>query len=142
MQEEILASPDGKIKRDWKKEFADFFKDLAIILIIVFVIRSFFILPFQINGQSMYDSYYDKEFIIVDRFSYIIGEPKRGDVIVFKPHVSEEREYFIKRIIGLPGERVKIEDGKVYLYNSTNDSFDEILELYLSESNKDSTFIR
>lgn len=142
MEEEIVSSPDEKTKRNWKKEFADFFKDLAIILVIVFIIRSFFILPFQINGQSMYDSYYDKEFIIVDRFSYIVWEPKRGDVIVFKPHVSKEREYFIKRIIGLPGEKIKIEDGKVYLYNAANDSFDEILELYLSESNKDSTFIR
>jgi signal peptidase I len=53
-----------------RKEIIDFVKDIIVILIIVFVIRTFFILPFQINGQSMYQSYYDGEFIIVDRFSY------------------------------------------------------------------------
>lgn len=142
MSEEILNTEEIKTKRNWKKEFSDFFKDLAIILVIVFVIRSFFILPFQINGQSMYDSYYDKEFIIVDRFSYIVGEPKRWDVIVFKPHVSQEREYFIKRIIGLPWEKIKIEDWKVYLYDKVNDTFIELNEWYLSDTNKDSTFIR
>jgi signal peptidase I len=62
-------------------------------------------LPFQIKGPSMLDSYYDKEFIIVDRFSYLsipllkTGTPSRGDVIVFKPHISKDKEYFIKRII-------------------------------------------
>jgi signal peptidase I len=51
-------------------EARDFLKDLIIIVAVVMVVRTFFVMPFQINGQSMYDSYYDKEFIIVDRFSY------------------------------------------------------------------------
>ena len=53
------------------KETFDFVRDLVIILLIVVFIRSFLFMPFQINGQSMYDSYYDKQFIIVDRFSYL-----------------------------------------------------------------------
>jgi len=64
-------------KKGFKQELLDFVKDFAIIIIIVYIIRSFFVLPFQINGQSMADSYYDREFIIVDRFSYIISKPKR-----------------------------------------------------------------
>jgi signal peptidase I len=52
-----------------KKEVIDFLKDLIFIFVIVFIIRYFIAMPFQINGQSMYSSYYDKEFIIVDRFS-------------------------------------------------------------------------
>jgi signal peptidase I len=59
------------------KDTKDFLKDLGIIVIIVLIIRTFIAVPFQINGQSMYASYYDKEFIIVDRLSYRIGEPKR-----------------------------------------------------------------
>jgi signal peptidase I len=55
-----------------KNEIIDFFKDLIIIVVIVLVIRTFIAMPFQINGQSMYSSYYDREFIIVDRLSYII----------------------------------------------------------------------
>jgi len=58
-------------------EILDFFKDLIIIVIIVVVVRSYIAMPFQISGQSMYSSYYDREFIIVDRISYVLGEPKR-----------------------------------------------------------------
>jgi signal peptidase I len=93
-------------QRDFLKELIDFLKDLIVIIAIVLFIRTFFIMPFQINGQSMYDSYYDGEFIIVDRFSYrdfpLLGQyqdVERGDVIVFKPRVSDDRKYFIKRII-------------------------------------------
>jgi signal peptidase I len=87
------------------REIFDFIKDIVIIISLVFIIRSFLVLPFQINGQSMYSSYYDREFIIVDRFSYLDipnikeGTPKRGDVVVFRPHVNKEKEYYIKRVI-------------------------------------------
>ncbi|MBT3727246.1 hypothetical protein HOG21_06355 [bacterium] len=60
-----------------KNEILDFFKDLIVIVVIVLVIRTFLAMPFQINGQSMYSSYYDKEFIIVDRLSYYLSEPDR-----------------------------------------------------------------
>lgn len=107
-------------------------------------------MPFQINGQSMYESYYDKEFIIVDRFSHrelpVIGQTndiERGDVVIFAPGVSDERKYFIKRVIGLPGETLKIEEGKVYLLNRTSGEFEEIDEGgYLSQENNKHTYIR
>jgi len=77
---------------DFTGEALDFLKDIIIILVIVLVMRTFLIMPFKINGQSMYETYYDREFIIVDRFSYrdlpILGktqEVERGDVIVFAP---------------------------------------------------------
>jgi signal peptidase I len=95
--------------KDYTGEALDFLKDIVIIIVIVLVVRTYFIRPFKINGQSMASSYYDKEFIIVDRFSYrnipLLGQTQninRGDVIVFEPGVSDERKYFIKRIIGLP----------------------------------------
>ena len=125
-----------------KKDVSDFIKDIIVILIVVFVIRTFFILPFQINWQSMYQSYYDWEFIIVDRFTYkFLHKPNRWDVIVFKPHVSEEKQYFLKRIIGLPWDKLKIEWGKVYVFSYSNNNFVEIKENYLSDSNKNATFI-
>jgi len=95
-------SENEKTPKSWRKEAIEFFRDLAIILVIVFVVRSFFILPFQISGSSMDSSYYDREFIIVDRLSYLTyTEPKRGDVVVFNTH-REDKNYFIKRIIGTP----------------------------------------
>ncbi len=107
-------------------------------------------MPFQINGQSMYESYYDKEFIIVDRLSYrdipLIGQQRaieRGDVVIFTPEVSDDRKYFIKRVIGLPGETLKIEDGRVYLKDAGNWIFNEIEEgTYLSEESNKKTNVR
>lgn len=98
----------------------------------------------------MADSYYNKEFIIVDRLSYrnipLIGQLQtidRGDVVVFAPWVSDERKYFIKRVIGLPGEQLKIEDGKVYIKEVWAADFYELNEsFYLNDSNLGNTTIR
>ena len=124
-----------------KKEVIDFLKDLIFIFVIVFIIRYFIAMPFQINGQSMYSSYYDKEFIIVDRFSAHFWEPKRGDVVVFEPHVSEDKKYFIKRIIWLPGDKIKIEDWNVYLKKAGFENFEKLDEKYLNDENKWYTFV-
>ncbi len=146
-KEIINENKDKKEKTSFLWEIIDFFKDLAIIIVIVLIIRTFFVIPFQINWHSMDKSYYDKEFIIIDRFSYLdlpflwtIEQPKRWDVIVFEPHVSEDKKFFIKRIIWLPGETIKIEGWKVYLKNKEWE-FLEIIEPYLSEINKDLTTI-
>jgi signal peptidase I len=107
-------------------------------------------MPFKINGQSMYETYYDKEFIIVDRFSYRdipllwkTQEVERGDVIVFAPGVSEERKYFIKRVIALPGETLKIEWGEVFVRGQWAEEFvllDE--DTYLSDENQGNTTVK
>jgi len=96
------------------------------------------------------ESYYDKEFIIVDRLSYRdipaigqIRDIKRGDVVIFTPEVSEERKYFIKRVIGLPGDTLKIEWWQVYLQSDSQGAFTELEEdFYLSDDNEGNTNIR
>lgn len=124
-----------------KKEVLDFFKDLIIIVIVVMIIRTFFVMPFQINGQSMYSSYYDKWFIIVDRLSYRLWDVNRWDVIVFKPHVDEEKKYFLKRVIALPWDELKINDGKVYIKTPKDKDFIELKEWYLNDENNGNTFV-
>ncbi len=106
-----------------KQELIDFLKDIVIIVLVVLFIRTFLFVPFQINGSSMNESYYDSEFIIVDKLSYHFSDVERGDVVVFKPHVSEIKEFFIKRVIGIPGDVVKIEDGLVYLKKPGEDDY-------------------
>lgn len=124
-----------------KNDIIDFFKDLVFIVVVVVIIKTFLAMPFQINGQSMYSSYYDKEFIIVDRLSYYLTNPERWDVIVFKPYVSDERKYFLKRIIGIPWDIVKIEEWKVFLKKSWTSEYVELDEKYLNSENKWFTFI-
>ena len=133
---------EPKKENSLTKEVKDFLKDLVIIVIIVLFIRTYFILPFQISGQSMYDSYYNREFIIVDRFSYLsnITPPKRGDVVVFNTHISD-KEYFIKRIIWLPWESLKIEKGIVYIKEVWATEFKALDEKYLSSDNYNATYV-
>ena len=123
------------------REVKDFVKDLVIILAIVFFIRYFFVMPFQISGQSMYSSYYDREFIIVDRLSYRLGEPERGDVVVFKPWVSTKKKYFLKRIIAMGGDTLKIENGEVFLKKDWENDFIQLDESYLDDNNDGFTFV-
>ena len=130
------------MEKQWIKwEIFDFLKDLVWIVVIVVIIRSFIAEPFQISGESMADSYYDKEFIIVDRFSYLDipkikkWELKRGDVVVFKPWVNKDKKYFIKRIIWIPGDTVMIKDWDVFLKNNSLNDFVKLEESYLSLSN-------
>lgn len=128
-------------EKDFIGEVKDFMKDLVIIVILVLLIRTFLAMPFQINGQSMFSSYYDKEFIIVDRLSYRLWEIKRGDVVVFKPHVSHVKEFYLKRVIGLPGETVMIKDGIVSIKKQWSSTFIDLDEPYLNAENNGYTFV-
>ncbi len=74
----------------------------------------FIIQPHKVSGKSMYPTYEDKEFILTDKISYKFRDPIRGEVIILKSPKNENID-FIKRVIALPGETVKILDGKVYV---------------------------
>lgn len=120
----------------------DFLKDISIIILVALFIRTFFFVPFQISGSSMNESYYDKEFIIVDKLSYSFSDVNRGDTIVFKPNVSNSKKFFIKRVIGIAGDEIKIEKWKVYLKKPSDKDYIELKEWYLSPENQWSTFVK
>lgn len=92
-------------------------KSVDIILVLALLIRIFVFQPFIVEGQSMEPNFHDKEFLIVDRMSYKIREPKRGEVVVFRVPSESNNLNYIKRIIGLPGETVEIKNGGVYVNN-------------------------
>lgn len=93
-------------------------KVVVISLIIILPIRYYLIQPFFVKGSSMVPNFHDKEYILVDKWTYRLGRPERGDVIIFK-YPGNPKEYFIKRIIGLPGESVLVPgDNTVHIFNS------------------------
>lgn len=80
--------------------------------------------PHKIKGESMMPNFSDGEFLLTNKLSYRLGEPHRGDVVVFEP--PGESQDFIKRVIGLPGEEVMVKGGGVYI--NGQELFEEYLE--------------
>jgi len=91
-------------------------KIVVVALLIVVPIRYFIFQPFFVKGQSMEPNFEDGDYLIIDEISYRLGDPQRGEVVVFKYPQNPSQRY-IKRIIGLPGETVVIENGKVAIFN-------------------------
>lgn len=91
-------------------------KVVIISLAIVIPVRYFIIQPFYVKGASMEPSFYDYEYLIIDEISYRFKKPERGEVVIFKSP-QNPRQYFIKRIIALPEEKIKIINRKIIIYN-------------------------
>jgi len=97
---------------------------------IIIPIRYFLIQPFYVKGASMEPNYYDHEYLIIDEISYRFNEPQRGEIVVFR-YPLDTSQYFIKRIVGLPGETVEVSGGIVTIYNTENPSGIVLDEEYL-----------
>lgn len=132
----------------------DLVVNIVIIVVLVFAVRTYLISPFQVYGPSMCDTLnYIKqtcqdrfgEYLIVNKAVYYpffgkrLSVPQRGDIIVFRPP-SNTKDFYIKRIIGLPGEKVKIQNGKVFIYNKEHQNGWELKEDYLNKDNNGQTF--
>lgn len=86
-------------------------------LLIIWLTRSFLILPFIVKGASMEPNFHENEYLIVDEVSYHFRSPQRGEIVVFRPP-ELERQFYIKRVIALPGERVEVRDNRVTVFNA------------------------
>jgi signal peptidase I len=134
--------------------FTDIALNIIIVVVLVVFMRTYIMTPFQVYGISMcntlnfingkcQDGYGD--YIIINKSTYLrlpgwtVGTPQRGDIIVFRPP-HNNNEYYIKRVIGLPGEKIKLIDGYVYVFNSQYPDGVKIDEPYLTNDNYGSTF--
>ena len=102
----------------------------VIVFLIVAPVRLFIFEPFIVVGESMEPNYHSWDYLIIDKLSYRLREPKRGEVIIFSPPVDPNR-YYIKRIIGLPGETIVLKDDKIYIFNQEHPQGFVLQESYL-----------
>ena len=112
-----------------KNSIIEWVKDFGLAIVLAFVI-TLFIKPTLVSGDSMLPTLHENDYLIINKIGYKIGEPKNGDVIVFKSDLEKNdgtTKDLVKRIIGVAGDKVVIKDGKVYLNDKLLD------ETYLSE---------
>ncbi|GGB56752.1 signal peptidase I [Fictibacillus barbaricus] len=117
-----------------KNETWEWIKALAAALLLAGIIRFFLFAPVVVDGQSMMPTLHDGDRLIVNKFSYVIGEPKRFDIVVF--HATEQKDY-IKRVIGLPGDTIEYKDDTLYVNGKKVK--EEYLEAYKKKT-KDGNF--
>lgn len=115
-----------------ERPLRDILRFVIIAAPLVFLFRMFIAQPFIVRGDSMVPTFHDKEYLIVEEISYHTGDVHRGDVVVFK-YPLDPKQYFIKRIVGLPGETISITNGQVTVRNSENPSGFQLDESYLSD---------
>ncbi len=133
------AIPEVKEKKGKSSvtSFLYFILELAVTVVlafvVVFAVKKYVIQPFFVEGVSMESSFHDGEYLIINELSYRWNDPERADVIVFKYPLNESK-FYIKRIVGLPGETVKIEEGTVEICE-TEETNCEVLDesAYLDE---------
>jgi signal peptidase I len=136
------------MQKNPSQEAIEWFKAIITALAIVVTIKLLFFDILSISGISMQPTLHDKEKIFVDIIGYKIGKPKRYDIIVFTPSI-EKNSYFIKRIIGMPGDTVKISNGKVYIndekldeeYLPPNTYTDALSDPFIIDVPYDSVFV-
>lgn len=120
--------------------FLDVVFNIIVIIAIVAGVRTFLVSPFQVEGNSMASTLENSEYIIINKLAYRIDSPDRGDIAVFHPPSKDSSKYYVKRVIGLPGDIVTIREGNVYLQPEGSEEEIELDEPYLNEDNIGQTF--
>ena len=106
----------------------EFIQSIVLALSVFVLVYLFVAQPNEVNGRSMEPNFLDKEYLLTDKLSYRFNDPQRGDVVIFRAPATEACSVdsceYIKRVIGIPGDRVMVKDGLVYLNgNELNQSF-------------------
>ncbi len=97
--------------------FWELLKAFLLAMVIIVPIRYFIAQPFFVRGASMEPNFHNGEYLVIDQLSYRLSQPKRDDIIVFR-YPLDESQFFIKRIIGLPGDEVIIDNSQIEIKNA------------------------
>jgi len=110
-------APDEKLPRPKipnRNAFLREFAETLLLIISIYTLVNLATARFIVDGLSMFPSFEGNEYLIVSRFDYLMGEPERGDIVVFHYPQAPDRD-FIKRVIGLPGDHIHMENGQVFV---------------------------
>jgi len=122
----------------WKGLLKDLFTLAFLIIVVVIPIRIFVASPFVVDGDSMYPTFENFDYLIIDEFIYNFQAPARGDVIVFR-YPDNPSIFYIKRVIGLPGEKISINRGVIVVTTLTGEKL-SLVEPYIV--NEDATYTK
>lgn len=112
---EFINEQGEEVQESSIKDFIiELLQVVIVALAIIIPVRYFFVKPFYVKGASMEPSFYDNEYLVIDEISYRFKEPLRGEIVVFK-YPRDPKQFFIKRIIGLPGETVQVTGNEVFI---------------------------
>lgn len=136
--EQVRRAGNSHLVTSGESNWKDFFRFTLIALAIVIPFRIFIAQPFMVSGASMSPTFESGQYLIVDEISYRLESPARGDVIILKKP-RQESEYLIKRIVGLPGETVIINDGAVSVKESGNGKETAINEPYVKNKSAENS---
>ena len=106
---------DDKLLVDIKKNIIETVIYMVVSIVIILCIRVFVVQHVKVDGTSMYPTLADGEHLLIEKLSYRQHEVERFDIIVFSPYKDMDNLFYVKRVIGLPNETVKIEDGVIYI---------------------------
>lgn len=120
------AIPEAESEQSsWGAVLRELVETVVLTLVIFLLIRTV-VQNYRVDGMSMEPSFHDGQFLLISKLSYRLGEPQRGDVVVFHYPRDPERD-FIKRVIGLPGETVEIRNGQVFIDGQPYAELSEIM---------------
>ncbi len=97
-----------------RNEIYEWIKSIALAVVIAILIKTFLFNTTYVLGYSMYPTLHERDRLFTNKIVYMIGEPKQGDIVVLKAPDEPDKDY-IKRVIGVPGDKVEILDGSVYV---------------------------
>lgn len=131
------SNTNGELPQEqgFLSKLATFFLELIKIALLagltIGLVRYLLFKPFYVKGQSMEPNFYERDYLIIDEITYRFRIPERGDIIVFRSPISND--HYLKRIIALPGERVKVDGNKVIIYNQAYPQGNVVNEPYIAE---------
>ncbi|WP_310602677.1 signal peptidase I [Anaerosporobacter sp.] len=125
VQEEIQDEINNENEKPEEKKKGGFLKELlvyvCIFLVLWKIVPTFIIERTIVEGTSMTNTLQDEEQLLVEKVSYRFSDPKRFDIVILMPYGDDVDEYFVKRVIGLPGETIQIIDDEIYINNTLLD---------------------